>query len=90
MISAVPSVSSVHVELDGRLPSTAGRTDETTKSRSSPPFLLLRDINCKILTQYDCKEVCTPSQSQVNVGASTTLGSQDDVSQQQGDDPLTT
>ena len=32
MISAVPSVSSVHVELDGRLPSTAGRTDETTKS----------------------------------------------------------
>jgi hypothetical protein len=24
-------VSSVHVELDGRLPSTAGRTDETTK-----------------------------------------------------------
>jgi hypothetical protein len=31
MISAVPSVSSVHVELDGRLPSTAGRTDETTK-----------------------------------------------------------
>jgi hypothetical protein len=34
MISAVPSVSSVHVELDGRLPSTAGRTDETTKSVS--------------------------------------------------------
>jgi hypothetical protein len=32
MISAVPSVSSVHVELDGRLPSTAGRTDETTKN----------------------------------------------------------
>jgi hypothetical protein len=31
MISAVPSVSSVHVELDGRLPSTVGRTDETTK-----------------------------------------------------------
>jgi hypothetical protein len=31
MISAVPSVSSVHVELDGRLQSTAGRTDETTK-----------------------------------------------------------
>jgi hypothetical protein len=31
MISAVPSVSSVHVELDGRLPSTAGRTDETAK-----------------------------------------------------------
>ena len=31
MISAVPSVSSVHVELDVRMPSTAGRTDETTK-----------------------------------------------------------
>ena len=33
MISAVPSVSSVHVELDGRLSSTTGRTDETTKLR---------------------------------------------------------
>ena len=31
MISTVPSVSSVHVELDGRLPSTAGRTDVTSK-----------------------------------------------------------
>jgi hypothetical protein len=31
MISAVPSDSSVHVELDGRMSSTAGRTDETTK-----------------------------------------------------------
>ncbi len=31
MISAVPSVSSVHVELDDRLSSTAGRTDVTTK-----------------------------------------------------------
>ena len=31
MISGVPSVSSVHVELDGRLSSTAGRTDVTTK-----------------------------------------------------------
>ena len=31
MISAVPSVPSVHVELDDRMPSTAGRTDETTK-----------------------------------------------------------
>jgi hypothetical protein len=37
MISAVPSVSSVHVELDGRLPSTAGRTDETTKLASLYP-----------------------------------------------------
>ena len=34
MISAVPSVSSVHVELDDRLPSTTDRTDETTKAVS--------------------------------------------------------
>ena len=31
MISTVPSVSSVHLKLDGRLPSPVGRTDETTK-----------------------------------------------------------
>ncbi len=31
MIFAVPSVSSVHVELDGMLPSTDVRTDVTTK-----------------------------------------------------------
>ena len=31
MISTVPSVSSVHVELDRRLSSTTGRTDVTTK-----------------------------------------------------------
>ena len=35
MISAVPSVSSVHVELDDRLPSTTGRTDVTTKDRGT-------------------------------------------------------
>ena len=34
MISAVPSVSSVHVELDGSLPSTAGTTDVTTKTEN--------------------------------------------------------
>ena len=39
MISGVPSVSSVHVELDDRLPSTAGRTDETTKP-SGTQFLI--------------------------------------------------
>ncbi len=33
MISTVPSVSSVHVELDVRLSSTADRTDGTTKGR---------------------------------------------------------
>ncbi len=50
--------------------------------------LLLRDIHVKLLTQYDCKEVCAPSQSQVNVGVSDRLCSQDDVSQQQGPAPL--
>jgi hypothetical protein len=55
-----------------------------SSSWSSPPLLLLRDIHCKLLTLYDCKEVCAPSQSQVNAGASATLRSQDDVSQQQG------
>ncbi len=59
-----------------------------SSSWSSPPLLLLRDIHCKLLTQYDCKEVCTPSQSQVNVGANARLRSQDDVSQQQGAAPL--
>jgi hypothetical protein len=40
------------------------------------------------IIQYDCKDVCTPSQSQVNVGDSPRLRSQDDVSQQQGETPL--
>ena len=57
-------------------------------SWSSPPLLLLRDIHRRLQTQYDCKEVCAPSQSQVNVGASARLRSQDDVSQQQGAAPL--
>jgi hypothetical protein len=35
----------------------------------SPPLVLLRDIHSKLLTQYDYKEVCAQSQSQVNVGA---------------------
>jgi hypothetical protein len=59
-----------------------------SSSWSSPPLLLLRDIHVKLLTQCDCKEVCAPSQSQVNVGASARLRSQDDVSQQQGAAPL--
>jgi hypothetical protein len=59
-----------------------------SSSWSSPPLLLLRDIHVKLLTQYDCKEVCAPSQSQVNVGDSARLRSQDDVSQQQGAAPL--
>ncbi len=43
MISAVPSVSSVHVELDGRLSSTGGRTDETSKKRDTAKFGTLED-----------------------------------------------
>ena len=50
--------------------------------------MLLRDIHSRLLTQYDCKEVCAPSQSQVNVGASARLSSQDGVSQQQETAPL--
>jgi hypothetical protein len=37
----------------------------------------------KLLTQYDWKEVCAPSQSQVNVGTSARLSSQDGVSHQE-------
>jgi hypothetical protein len=52
-----------------------------SSSWSSPPILLLRYIHCKFLTLYDCEEVCVSSQSQVNVGASVRLRSQDYVSQ---------
>ena len=53
-----------------------------SSSWSSPPLVLLRDLHTKLITQYDCKEVCVSSQSQVNVGASTRLTSQDGISQQ--------
>ena len=59
-----------------------------SSSWSSPPLVLLRDIHSKLLTQYDCKEVCAPSQSQGNVGASGRLSSQDGVPQQQETAPL--
>ena len=59
-----------------------------SSSWSSPPLLLLRDIHSKLLTQYDCKEVCAPSQSQGIVGASPRLSSQDGVPQQQETGPL--
>ena len=52
-----------------------------SSSWTSPPLVLLRDIHTKLLTQYDCKEVCAPSQSQGNVGDSARLSSQDGVSQ---------
>jgi hypothetical protein len=54
-----------------------------SSSWSSPPLVLLRDIHSKLITQYDCKEVCAPSQSQVNAGAGDRNSSQDSVSQQQ-------
>ncbi len=41
-----------------------------------------------MITQYDGKEVCPPSQSQVNVRGSVRLHSQDGVSQEEEDDPL--
>jgi hypothetical protein len=41
-----------------------------SSSWSSSPLVLLRDIHANLLTKYDCKEVCAPSQSQGNVGAS--------------------
>ena len=50
--------------------------------------MLLRDIHSKLLTQYDCKEVCAPSQSQVYAGVSGGLSSQDGDAQQQEDAPL--
>ena len=59
-----------------------------SSSWSSPPLMLLRDIHSKLITPYDCKEVCAPSQSQINVGASARLSSQDGVSQLQEPAPL--
>jgi hypothetical protein len=45
--------------------------------------MLLRDSHSKLIDQYDCKEVCAPSPSQVNGGAGGRLSSQDGVSQQE-------
>ena len=59
-----------------------------SSSWSSPPLLLLCDIHSKFLTQYDCNQVCAPSQSQVNVGTRARLSSQDGVSHQQETSPL--
>jgi hypothetical protein len=46
------------------------------------------DIHSKLIDQYDWKEVCAPSPSQVNTGARPELSSQDGVPQQQEDAPL--
>ena len=53
-----------------------------SSSWSSPPLMILRDIHSKLINQYDCKEVCVPSPSQVNTGCAR-LSSQDGVSHQQ-------
>jgi hypothetical protein len=45
--------------------------------------MLLRDIHSKLIDQYDCKEVCESSPSQVNAGAGPRLSSQNGTSQQQ-------
>ncbi len=52
-----------------------------SSSWSSSPLMLLRDMHSKLLTQYDSKEVCVPSQSQVNTGTGERNSSQDGVSQ---------
>jgi hypothetical protein len=41
--------------------------------------VLLLDIHSKLITQYDCKEVCAQSQSQVNEGAGAGSNSQSQV-----------
>jgi hypothetical protein len=45
--------------------------------------VLLLDIHSKLLTQFDCKEVCASSPSQVNAGAGPRPRSQDGVSHQE-------
>ena len=59
-----------------------------SSSWSSPPLMLLRDIHSKLIDQYDCKEVCASSPSQVNAGARTRPHSQDGVPPQQEAAPL--
>jgi len=59
-----------------------------SSSWSSSPLVLLRDIHANLIAQYDCKEVCAPSQSQDHIGADARLSSQDGVSQQQEAAPL--
>jgi hypothetical protein len=53
-----------------------------------PLLILLRDIHSKLIDQYDSKEVCAPSPSQVNTGARARPRSQDGVPPQQETAPL--
>jgi hypothetical protein len=54
-------------------------------SWSSSSFLLLCDIHSKLLAEYNCKEGCSPSQTQTYVGSNDGLNSQDGTSQQEED-----
>ncbi len=55
---------------------------------SSSPIMILRDIHSKLIDQYDCKEVCAPSPSQVNTGSRDRPRSQDGVPPHQETAPL--
>jgi hypothetical protein len=59
-----------------------------SSSWSSTPHMFLRDIHSKLIDQYDCKEVCAPSPSQVNTGARVRPISQDGVPPPQQVAPL--
>ena len=61
---------------------------QDSSSWTSSPLVLLRDIHANLLTNYECKEVCAPSQSQGNVGVRARPSSQDGVPQQQEAAPL--
>ena len=50
-----------------------------SSSWASSPLVLLRDIHSKLITQYDWKEVCAESQSQVNEGSGAGSNSQSQV-----------
>ena len=54
-----------------------------SSSWSSSLFLVLRDIHSKLLSDCRCKEGCVPTLSQVNVGTSGGISSQDGVSHSQ-------
>ncbi len=70
------------------LPSQKHDDLRDSSSWSWSPLVLLLDIHATLISQYDWKEVCAPSQSQGNVGASARLSSQDGVPQQQEAAPL--
>jgi hypothetical protein len=61
---------------------------QDSSSWTSSPLRLLRDIHSNLISKYDCKEVCAPSQSQGNLGSSARLSSQDGIPQQQEAAPL--